>query len=129
MNVLIDSSVWVDFFRGRAPARARVDRLLADGTAAIAGPIYAEVLSGAKSTNDYSRLSALLRQLEWLEPPDDCWSRIAQTRFTLARQGVEAHLVDLFIAHTAHDTQSELLTADKDFVRIARVLPLTLTVL
>lgn len=127
MRVLIDSPVWVGFLRGQKAARAFVDTLLKDGRAAITGPIYAEVLSGLKSPNDFQSLSILFRSLQWVDPPEDCWARVAQTRFTLARTGVDAHLIDLLIAHTAAHNMCEVLSADRDFERIARVLPFVFT--
>jgi predicted nucleic acid-binding protein len=46
-DVLVDSSVWIDFFRGDAQAVKRLDPLLADGRVAVPGTIYAEVVSAS----------------------------------------------------------------------------------
>ena len=54
-DILIDSSAWIDFFRGDSAAVARVDALLADGRAAICGPIFAEVVSGAQQRQLFDR--------------------------------------------------------------------------
>lgn len=124
--VLIDSSAWVDFFRGREEAAERIDPLLEDGRAAICGPVLAEVLSGATSHAAFERLRRQLSSLLQLEAPSDLWGRVAETRFVLARQGAQVHLLDLVIAVTAVASSAGLLTRDRDFEVIDRVLPLDL---
>ena len=122
----MDTSAWVAFFRGDAAALARVDPLLAEGRAAVAGLIYAEVLSGARSRQVQTRLKTHLKGLPWLPEPADPWERAADTRFTLARQGYQSSLVDVLIALIASDADASLLTRDRDFERIRLVLPLNI---
>jgi predicted nucleic acid-binding protein len=122
-DVLVDSSVWVDFLRGDLASVKRVDPLLADGRAAITGPIYAEVISGARHRSVFGRLGLLLRSLDSIAPPAAVWEQVADSRFALARQGTQASLVDLLIAVTALHASHTLLTRDRDFSRIAAVLP------
>jgi len=62
--------------------------------------------------------------LTTLEPPPDLWDRVVAARFSLARHGTQAHLVDLVIALIASATGHTLLTRDRDFTGIARVVPL-----
>jgi predicted nucleic acid-binding protein len=123
-NVLVDTSAWVGFFRGAKAFVHPVDELLSEGTAAIAGPIWSEVVSGARTRAEFSLLSRKLRGLNWLDAPPDIWSLVAESRYALARQGIQAHLIDLFIAQTAHENQCGLLTADRDFQFIAKVVPI-----
>jgi hypothetical protein len=124
---LIETSAWVAFFRGDRQAVARIDPLLAEGAAAISGPIYAEVLSGAPTRAAVDHLRTLLRSLRWLPDPPAFWERIAEARFHLARQGYQASIADLMIAVTACETGLVLLTRDRDFEHIARVLPLAIS--
>jgi predicted nucleic acid-binding protein len=128
-DVLVDSSVWIDFFRGLKSAVTRLDKLLADDRAAVSGPILAEVTSGALTIASFGQLRTRLRSLTVLADPPDLWDRVADARFTLARQGVQAHLVDVAIAVTASVSGHSVLTRNKDFVAIARVVPLDLDVL
>ncbi|MBI3768718.1 MAG: PIN domain-containing protein [Deltaproteobacteria bacterium] len=123
-DVLVDTSVWIDFFRGDRQAVARLDPLLRDDRAAVSGPIVAEVTSGARTPGAFQQLRARLGALATLEPPPDLWDRVAAARFSLARQGTQAHLVDLLIALTASTAGHTLLTRDRDFSGIAQVVPL-----
>jgi len=54
------------------------------------------------------------------------WPRVTDYRFTLARGGFFAGLVDLVIAATALDAGLILLTRDRDFERIRTVVPIEL---
>lgn len=73
-------------------------------------------------------LRARLKNLGVLAEPSDLWPRVAEARFTLARQGQQVHLVDLMIAVVASAYGCLLLTRDKDFLAIARVVPLDVEV-
>jgi predicted nucleic acid-binding protein len=128
-DVLIDSSVWIDFFRGDRAAVARIDPLIADDRAAVSGPIVAEVASGAKTLATFNLVRARLLCLTLLADPPDLWDRAATARFMLARQGTQANLIDLAIAISASVRAHRLLTRDRDFVAIAKVIPLELDLL
>lgn len=124
MNLaVVDTSAWISFFRGDGSAVRRIDPLLTDGTAAVTGPIVAEVLSGAATRVEFERLKELFGGLERLADPPDLWDRVAEARFELARKGHQAALVDLSIALTCHEARDRLVTRDRDFRAIARVIP------
>jgi hypothetical protein len=125
---VVDTSAWVSFFRKDPLAVRRIDPLLADGRVAVTGPILAEILSGAASRADFDRLKGLLGALDRLPDPPELWDRIAETRFTLARKGYQTSLVDVAIALACLDGGHTLVTRDRDFRAIGRVLPLELEV-
>lgn len=125
-DVLVDSSAWIDFFRGQPQAVSRIDPLLAEDRVATTGMIVAEIASGARTRAELDTLRQHLGALPELASPSDLWGRVAETRFALARQGVQAHLVDLAIAITASASGHRLLTRDRDFVAIGRATTLEL---
>lgn len=54
--ILVDSSVWIDFFRGTAtPEAERLDSLLGSELLAVGDLILAEVLQGFGSERDASK--------------------------------------------------------------------------
>lgn len=120
---VVDTSAWISFFCGDPPAIRHIDPLLAAGSAAVTGPIVAEVLSGAGSRAEFDRLRDLFQGLDRLPDPRELWERIAEARYALARKGHQASLVDLSIAVTCHDAGDKLVTRDRDFRAIARVIP------
>ena len=127
-DVLADTSAWVAFLRGEKAAVQRIDALLAEGRVAIAGAVHAEVLSGTASRADFELLGGLFQGLEWLPEPANLWERIAEARFTLARRGFQAAILDLIIGLCALEAGHTLLTRDRDFTRIQAVLPFELEV-
>jgi predicted nucleic acid-binding protein len=122
-DVLVDSSVWIDYLRDDVRAVQKLEPLMAARRIAISGPIYAEVVSGAKHRSTFDRVAFLLRSLRWIAPPPLAWEQIAEVRFGLARQGTKSNLIDLLIAVTALHAGHSVLTRDRDFSFIARVLP------
>lgn len=127
-DVLADTSAWVAFLRGDSAAVRRIDPLLAEGRLAIAGAVYAEIVSGTSSRRDFDLLSGVLKGLEWLPEPREPWERTAEARFALARRGFQAAVLDLVIAFSALDARHTLLTRDRDFARIQTAVPVELEV-
>jgi predicted nucleic acid-binding protein len=59
--ILVDSSVWIDYFRGISSAQTdRLDEILADGSALIGDLMLAEVLQGCDSDKDFRQMQKLL---------------------------------------------------------------------
>ena len=126
MSILVDSSVWITFFRGDRESVSRLDPLLAERHVAITGPIYAEVLSGCRHHRDLTRMRIFFRSLTWIAESDGVWDRVAETRFLLLRKGKQSTVTDLMIALAAESSGSPLMTRDRDFTPISEVIPLTL---
>jgi len=62
--ILVDSSVWIDYFRGtRDPHSDRLDSLLGSEPLAIGDLILAEVLQGCDADADFNRVNDLLGSL------------------------------------------------------------------
>jgi predicted nucleic acid-binding protein len=123
---VVDSSAWLDYLGGDKEAVKRLDPILAKKRVLITGPIYAELLSGARSTSEYALLKELLEGVEWAAEPGGLWFRVAEHRFALARRGFEASLIDLSIALSAFDGGYRLVSRDRDFARIRTVVPIEL---
>lgn len=125
--ILVDTSVWIKFFRFSNSSEAvALDGLLSLGMVVTCDPIRAEVISGAPTQAEFNRLRDLFGTLKVLEPPANLWPRLEACRFTLARRGHQASLVDLMIAITAQAHQAVLWTLDGDFKSITSVIPVRL---
>ncbi len=127
-HVLVDSSAWIAFFRGEPEVIRRLDPHLANGSLSTCGPIVAELLSGARTRQEFDLLESLLEGIPLLPEPNDVWLRVAGTRFDLARNGYRASLVDLYITLTALDSRHTLWTRDRDFSKICKVVAIELEV-
>ena len=66
--ILVDSSVWIDYFRGHAiPEADRLDALLGREPVAIGDLILTEVLQGFTSDRDHVAALRLLSALQIVE--------------------------------------------------------------
>ena len=66
--ILVDSSVWIDYFRGTAtPRTERLDSLLGSEPLAIGDLVLTEVLQGFSSDRDFNQAKKLLTSLVVIE--------------------------------------------------------------
>ena len=129
MKVLVDTSVWSLAFRRRVPSDTAVDelrRLLVSGRVAIIGPIRQEVLSGIRETAVFERLRDRLRAF-----PDETMTSAdyeqAAGFFNACRaKGLQGSNTDFLLCAVSARHRLAILTADEDFGRYAKVLPIAL---
>ena len=119
--ILVDTSAWIDFFRGRGSAAARVDEALAENVLATCGPVLAELRRGFKSASERTQVLDLLRGCHLLEQPADLWTAAGDLGFALRRRGSTVKTMDLLIASYALAHDVELLTGDHDFDPFVRL--------
>lgn len=118
--ILVDTSAWIDFFRGVEPLASRVDALLADDEVAICGPILTELRRGLRSAGERRRVLGLLVACHDLPQPAELWAEAGDLGFALRRRGTTVKTFDLLIATWALGTGLPLLTGDADFRLIRR---------
>jgi predicted nucleic acid-binding protein len=118
--LFVDTSVWVNFFRGREPEVRRLSDFLDEGRVALAAPVRVELLSGA-SKNDFRRLQRTLSALPVFFPSEATF-RLIETWLERAVAGGERFgAVDLLIAAIAQEREGRLWSLDADFKRMARL--------
>jgi predicted nucleic acid-binding protein len=125
--ILVDSSVWVDFFSpspGRAGAELR--RMIQEADPfALTGVVVAEVLQGL--ARDSGRIERYLAQWEMIEPRGFATYRDAAVICRTARaKGIALTTIDTLIAAIALEHRASVFTLDQDFARIARITRLAL---
>jgi predicted nucleic acid-binding protein len=113
--ILLDTSAWIEFFRGREPMAGQVDDALASNAAAICGPVEFELRRGLANTRERKTVLPLLAGCHFLSQPEDLWIEAGDLGFALRRRGVTPKSMDLIIAAYAMTHSVALLTADKDF--------------
>lgn len=119
--VVVDSSVWVEFFRGRnAELVARLRALLDADEVGLAAPVRLELLAGA-SKRELPRLRRLLSALPLLVPGAAVWGKL-ESWIPKARAGGERFgAMDLLIAGIADEHEARVWSEDSDFARMARL--------
>ena len=125
--ILVDSSVWIDFFSS-APGRAgnELRRMISDlEPLAVTGIVVTEILQGL--TRDVTQTERYLATWDILEPRGFDTYREAAAIFRLGHaKGISLSTIDALIASIALDNQATVFTLDKDFSSIARLTNLPL---
>jgi len=117
---LVDSSAWIDFFRGGFPMSGVVRRGLEANRVAVCGPIKTELWRGFRSESERRYVLPLFEGCHYLEQPEGLWEQAGDLGFFLARQGIIAKSMDLMIAVYALTHRVSLLTRDLDFRNMVR---------
>lgn len=120
----MDTSAWLDYFRGKGPAEVLVDQLLRGGNICTHGLIKTEVLSGARNEKEFQRLADGLNARPLLNNPSNLWEQVGRARYQMARKGHQCAIADLIIAVNAHSYGKYLFSFDSDFRRIHSVIPI-----
>jgi predicted nucleic acid-binding protein len=130
MPTLIDSSVWIDFFRTRSPPALKrfIAPFLRDPEAHLAGPVIFEILRNATAA-EVRQTTQQLQAYPLLGTPLDLWTQAAHLGQVCRQKSFSASSLDLLIAAIALHHGAEIITFDDDFQRIARVSNLRVKVL
>ena len=116
--ILVDSSIWIDFFRGTAsPETDRLDALLGNEPLLIGDLILTEVLQGFTSERDFNQAYRLLGSLDLIEIGGrEIAVQAARNFRTLRRIGVTVRkTIDTLIATRCIESGVALLHSDRDF--------------
>ena len=122
--VVVDSSVWIEFFRGRDfPA---LEEALSEGRVLVPPLVVAELVSGATSRGDSKKVADLVQDLELVETPRAHWVRVGELRRRLRGRGLSVSTPDAHVAQCTLDVRGFLLSTDAVFRRIGRLTELRL---
>ena len=125
--ILVDTSVWIDFFAGRdLPHVATLEKFILDNeNLALCGIILTEILQGISDDTTYRRVQQNLSPLIMLPMPPAVFVRAADIYRNLRKQGITIRKSnDCIIAATAVEHRCQLLHNDKDFTPIGKYFPL-----
>lgn len=125
--ILVDSSVWVDYFRGAITSQTeKLDQLLGREPLAIGDLILTEVLQGFDSERDFNNAREMLTSLSIVELGGRQIALQAAKNFrALRRLGITVRkTIDTVIATRCIEGGFELLHDDRDFDAFAQHLGL-----
>jgi predicted nucleic acid-binding protein len=116
--IVVDSSVWIDFFNGvSTPEVDRLDALLGETPLAIGDLILVEVLQGFRNERDVATARQLFRSLALLPllEGSNPW-KAADNYRQLRRKGITVRkTIDGIIATACIEANLPLLFSDRDF--------------
>lgn len=116
--ILVDSSVWIDYFRGRSnPQTELLDILLGKEPLAVGDLILAEVLQGFSGERDFNQARRLMTSLVVIDLGGrEVAIQAAKNFRSLRSLGVTVRkTIDVVIATRCIHNQIPLLYGDRDF--------------
>ena len=116
--IVVDSSVWIDYFKGRdTEGTNRLDSLLGAELVAIGDLMLVEVLQGFRTDKDYRRARDMLLSLTVLNMLDmEIALKSAENFRKLSKMGITVHkTIDAVIATFCIENDFRLLHSDRDF--------------
>ena len=116
--ILVDSSVWIDYFRGiAAPQAAKLDSLLGTELIATGDLILTEVLQGFVIDRDFNQARKLLTSLVIVDLAGQTIAIKAAENFRALRSfGISVRkTIDTLIATHCIESRLPLLYSDRDF--------------
>nr|WP_314628849.1 PIN domain nuclease [uncultured Noviherbaspirillum sp.] len=125
--ILIDSSVWIDYFRGTSTRESdKLDSLLGTEPVSIGDLMLTEVLQGFNSEREFNQARALLTSLEVVPlVGQDIAIKAARNFRTLRAAGITVRkTIDTIIATRCIESRYALLFSDRDFDPFVRYLGL-----
>lgn len=125
--ILVDSSVWIDYFRGRPTAQTdQLDGLLDTQELAIGDLTFTEVLQGCKFDKEFNDVRRLLGRLDLVAlGGKDVVVEAARNYRKLRSLGVTVRgTIDVVLATRCIISNHQLLHSDREFDAFAQHLGL-----
>jgi predicted nucleic acid-binding protein len=125
---LVDTSAWVEYFRGtgsRAHLTVKGLVLRSQPVAGVTEPVVMELLSGARDSGNFRKLQRVTNAMPLLKMfPEGDFTEAGALYAVLRDAGVTIRSqVDCLIAAIAWRTEATVVHADADFDRIAERYP------
>ena len=116
--VLIDTTVWIDFFAGKSTPQVSVlELLLSEGEdVCTCGIVLAEVLQGLRDDRTYRKIKSYFGNLIYLQMNQNAFVKSADMYRSLRKKGITIRKsLDCMIAAVAISHYVQLLHNDRDF--------------
>ena len=130
MRVVVDTSVWSEYFRRKLPQNTEhvevLKRLVLQDRAVVLGIVQQEILSGVREDG---RFEVLLNAISGFKPllATEADHILAARFYNICRRrGVQGSFGDLLICAQSFNNRMGLLSSDKDFQYYQTLLPIKL---
>jgi len=115
--ILVDTSVWIDFFAGRDLPHVDVleQCILDNEDLALCGIILTEILQGIADDTTHRRVRRYLSPLIMLPMPETVFVRAADIYRKLRKKGITIPPMDVIIAQVCLHHKVSIFTLDEHF--------------
>ncbi len=117
--ILADTNVIIDFWK--SPTE-RMRNIFIEEDVAICGIVKAELIHGARSSNEIDRIVSALDDFYFLEIDNSDWIYIGRLLNRLKTLGVTVPFQDAVLAYLSIKNKAPIWTLDKHFGKISEVM-------
>jgi len=126
-RVLIDTSVWIDYFKGKdGPFAEKVNKALTSSVVCVPKVVIAELIQGAKSEKEIAVIGEFFDAFNIIDQTEDTWKIAGELSFSMKRKCLTISLVDCYIAVIADKNRCRIFTLDEHFKKIKQFLKIDL---
>ena len=122
MRILVDTSVWVDFFNGHPSRQAETlaHLIREEADLVTCGLIVSEVLQGLRQAKSLAKIEQHFREMDWLSPKEpNTYIEAADLFRRLRARGITIRsTIDCVIANLAAHHDALILAKDRDLTLI-----------
>jgi predicted nucleic acid-binding protein len=123
INYLVDTSIWIDYFRGKSEAiKNRMTDLAFNNRIYYNGIIISELLSGAKSKKQFDFIIENFSGLNYLEMDKEFFIFSSRITNKLRSLGITLPISDILIAAHAKFNNLIVFTKDKHFEKTGQLI-------
>ena len=121
-GTLVDTSVWITFFRGIPAIKTIIEKLIVKDEVFTAGPILYELLQGIRSPEEKKQVKEALLSTNYLEITLNDWEGAATLASSLRAKGITLPMTHILIAHLGKTRNLEILSLDPHFDQIPDIM-------
>ena len=121
--ILVDTTVWIDFFTGKPTPHVDIlELLISEGQdICVCGLVLTEVLQGVREEKQYKKIKTYFENLLFLPMTQAMHLHSADIYRSLRKKGITIRKpIDCMIASVAIAHNVQLLHNDKDFIPIEK---------
>jgi predicted nucleic acid-binding protein len=130
LSLFVDTSVWSLALRRDTPPDIaelkELRRALVAGSVISTGLVLQELLQGFSKPKAHQQIIERFRPIPLIVPNRDDHIDAADLRIRCRRRGVQAGTIDALLAQLCIRHELTMLTTDRDFQYIGRIVPLTI---
>ena len=116
--ILIDTSVWIEFFRQHEPVSSQVSTLLAEQKVITVEPVFSELMFGVIKAQDKSIITTFWQILPKIEFVAETMFEASSFAFQNNSQEFKIGLIDAIIIRSAQKSGHLLWTLDERIISI-----------
>lgn len=120
-RVLIDTSVWIDYFRGKNVQLAeKADEALTFYEVFVPKIVIAELIQGSKSEKEIKVIEEFFGAFNVIDHTENTWIEAGRLSFAMKRKGLTVNLVDCYIAVLSIEYNCKMFSLDEHFKSIKK---------